>query len=62
MKKHFAEWYTRCILQELGNGKDIDSIDIQLNMSILKLLHPQWIIDLYDYLKSSEREITSNGW
>ena len=62
MKKRFAEWCTRCILQELGNGKDVDSIDIQLNMSILKLLHAQWIIDLYDCLKSSEREITSNGW
>ena len=62
MKKHFVEWYTSCILQELGNGKDVDSIDIQLNMAILKLLHAQWTIDLFNYLTLSEREITTNGW
>ena len=46
MKKRFTEWYSRCIVQEIDNGKDIDSIDIQFKMSILKPLHPQWIINL----------------
>ena len=58
LKKRFTEWCSRCIY----NGKDVDSIDIQLNMPILKPLHAQWIIDLYNYLTSSEeREITSTG-
>ena len=43
MKKRFTEWHSRCIVQELDNGKDI-----QLKMSILKPLHAQWIIDLYN--------------
>ena len=46
MKKRFTKQYSRCIAQELDNGKDIDSIDIQLKMFILKSLQVQWIIDL----------------
>ena len=63
LKKHLTELYSCCIAQELVNGKDVDSINIQLKMSILKPLHAQWIIDSYNYFTSSERrEITSNGW
>ena len=62
MKNHCSEWNRRCIGQELDNGKDIDSINNQLKMSILKPLHAQWIINLYNCLISSEgRKITSNG-
>ena len=62
IKKHFTECYSSCIVPELDVDKDVDNIDIQLKMSILKLLHAQWIIDIYNYLTSFERrEITSNG-
>ena len=63
MKKRFSEWYSRCVMQELDIGKDVDSIDIQLKMSVLKSLHAWWKIDLYNYLASSEgREIAFNCW
>ena len=39
MKNLFTKWYSRCIVQELDNGNDVDTIDIQLKMSILKPLH-----------------------
>ena len=62
MEKRFTEWYSRCIVQEPENGKDVDSMNIQLKMSILECLHAQWIIELYNYFTQSEgREITSNG-
>ena len=32
-------------------------------MSVLKPLHAHWIIDLYNYLTTSEgKEIIANGW
>lgn len=63
MKKRFTEWYSACIVQELDNGKDVESISIQLKMSVLKPLQAQWIIDLFDYFTSEKgREIISNGW
>ena len=63
MKNRFTEWYSRCIAQQLDAGKDVDNIDIQLKMSVLKPLQAQWIIDLYNYFTSADgRNIISNGW
>jgi len=63
MKKRFTGWYSRCIIEELDRGKSVDSIDIPLKMSVLKPLHAHWIIDLYNYLTTSEgKEIIANGW
>ena len=39
MKKGFTKWYNCCIVQELDNCNDVDSIDIQLKMPIVKPLH-----------------------
>ena len=41
IKKRFIECYSRCIVPELDVDKNVDSIDIQLKMSILKPLHAQ---------------------
>ena len=63
MKKRFTEWYSRCIIQELGSGKGVDNIDIQLKMSVLKPLHANWINDLYNYFTVPEgKEVIANGW
>ena len=62
MKKHFTEWYSRCIIQELDSGKGVDNIDIQLK-SVLKPLHANWINDLYNYFTTPKgKEIIANGW
>ena len=46
IKKRFIECYSCCYVPELDVDKNVDSIDIQLKMSILKSLHAQWIIDI----------------
>ena len=46
IKKRFIECYICCTVPELDIDKNVDSIDIQLKMSILKPLHAQWIIDI----------------
>ena len=54
MKKRFTEWYSRCIIQELDSGKDVDNIEVQLKMSMLKPLQAKRINDLYNYLTAPE--------
>ena len=44
IKKRFIECYSCCIVPELDVDKNVDSIDIQLKMSMP--LHAQWIIDI----------------
>ena len=62
MKKRFTESYSACIGQKSDNGKDVESISIQLKMSIRQPIQGKWIVDLFDYFSSEKgREIISNG-
>ena len=63
IKARFTEWYCACIVQEIDNCKDVESISIQLKMFVLKPLQGKWIIDLFNYFTSEKgREIISKGW
>ena len=44
-------------------GQELDSIDIKLQLSIIKPLHAKWIIELYNEMTSEDsREICLKGW
>ena len=63
IKKRFTEWYSRCIIQELNSGKGVENIDIKLKISVLKLLHANWINDLCNYFTAPKgKEIIANSW
>ena len=41
----------------------MDDIEVKLKLSVLKPLHPGWLIDAYDHLTSEAgRKIIANGW
>ena len=63
MKRRFTEWYSKCIAVQLDEGKEIEDVAVQLKLSVLKPLHANWIIDLFNYFTSEKgREIISTGW
>ena len=63
MKEKFAQWFASQIRQGLDSNKDIEDIEIKTPLSVLKPLHAQWLIDLYNELTSSEgRKVVINGW
>ena len=63
MKRRFTEWYSKCIAVQLDEGKEIEDVDVQLKLSVLKPIHANWIVDLFNYFTSEKgREIISNGW
>ena len=48
---------------QLYEGKEIENVDVQLKLSVLKPIHANWIIDLFNYFTSEKgREIISNDW
>ena len=62
MKKKFTEWYSCSIAKQLDEGKAVEDIDAELKSSIFKLLHAEWIKELYNYMTSEEGHgIISNG-
>ena len=63
MKKKFDEWFSRQINIGLENGQELDDIEIDYRLSVLKPLHANWLISLYNYMSSAEgKEIIISGW
>ena len=64
LKSKFTEWYFNSIVKQLDEGKIIEDIDVKLKKkNFFKLLHVEWIKDLYNYLTSEKnRTIISNVW
>ena len=63
MKRKYTEWYSGEIANALDSGKELNDIDIQLKLSILKPLLAKWVLELYNYLTSEKgRDIIANGW
>ena len=51
------------IAKQLDSGKPMDEIEVKLQLSTLKPLHAQWIVDIYNYLTSEKgQEVIANGW
>ena len=48
LKKLFTEWFAKQITDGVNSGKDPGSIEVPLQLSILKPLQAKWIIKLYD--------------
>ena len=53
-KKKFNEWYANQVIQQLDEGKNLYEIEIKLRLSMLKLLHAEWLTDLYNLMTSAE--------
>ena len=52
LKDTFGTWYAGEVSKQLENGKDIYSVDIKLQLSVLKPIHARWLISLYDHLRN----------
>ena len=63
LKRRFTEWCSSQIAKQLDSGKEMEEIEVKLQLSTLKPLHAQWVMDLYNYLTSEKGQaIISNGW
>ena len=63
LKRRFTEWFSAMIAKDLDAGKPMEEIEVKLQLSTLKPLHAQWVVDLYNYLTSEKgQEVIANGW
>lgn len=59
LRQQFQEWYADKICNQLSQKEGMSPVDLRL--SIVKPLGAQWMIKLYDYLKSKP-DIIKNGF
>ena len=62
-KQKFSDWFTCQINAGLENGQELDDIEIEYRLSVLKPLHAKWLISFYNYMTTTKgQEVISNGW
>ena len=62
-KTKFSEKFSRQISIGLQNGQELEDIEIDYRLSILKPLHAAWMISFYDYISSPEgKTVIASGW
>ena len=50
-------------MKQLDDGKELHDINIDLELSKLKLLHTEWLVELYNQISTTEgQEITHSAW
>ena len=45
MKGMFSTWFTRQISRGLENGVELDDIEVDYRLSVLKPLHAKWLVE-----------------
>ena len=62
-KQRFSEGFTRQIEIGLKNDQELDNIQIDYKLSIVKPLYVKWLIDFYNLMSRMERtENIISGW
>ena len=63
IKNKFSDWYAVQITQAMDDSRELDSIDIELKLSIIKPLHAKRMMEVYNEMTSAERkEVCLKGW
>ena len=61
-KRKFSDWFTCQINTGLENGQELDNIEIDNRLSVMKPLHAKWLIPFYNYMTTTKgQEVISNG-
>ena len=63
MKGMFIAWFLRQISLGLEEGVELDDIEDDYCLSVLKPLHAKWFVELSNHMSTDEgKEIVANDW
>ena len=62
-RKRTNHWYMEQITEQLDDGKQIEEVDVKLQLTRLKPLHAEWLVELFNHMTTSQgKEIIMSGW
>ena len=61
-KSKFNQWYISEITKQMDGGKSVEEIDVKLHLDRLKPLHAEWLVELYNQMKTKGKNIIMSGW
>ena len=64
MKEEFITYYSDVVeKQQLESGTELQDIEVDFRLSVLKPLHAQWLVNMYNFFFTERgRVIISKGW
>ena len=63
IKGMFSTWFSRQISLGIENGVELEDIEVDYRLSVLKPLHIKWLVELCNHMSTAEvKEIVTNGW
>ena len=63
MKKEFVTYYSNAVKQQLEAGAKLEDIDVDFRLSVLKPLHAQWLVNMYNFFSTERGKLViSKGW
>ena len=63
LAKKFNEWYSSEIIKQLDEGASLEEVNVNLRLSVLKLLHAGWLFDFYSQMTLEEgKKVIHSSW
>ena len=63
LKSKFTDWYSSQVRAHLDNGVSIDDIDVGLQLSRIKPIRADWLVEFCNHMTTSKgKEIIDSGW
>ena len=63
LNRTFSGWFSRQISLGLGNGVELDNIEVDYHLLVLKPLHAKWLVELYNHVSTDQgNEVVANDW
>lgn len=62
-KKQFVTYYSCSAQEQLQKGRKLEDIEVDLKLTVIKPLHAQWLVSMYDHLTGQRgKEVILKGW
>ena len=57
LKQSFSNWYSKEVQMKLETGTCLEKVQVNFNLSVIKPLHAQWLVDAFTSLSNRVTEI-----
>ena len=57
MRKQFITYYTAAVKQQIDRGIQLEDIDVNFRLTVVKPLHAQWMVNMFTVRLTREKKL-----
>ena len=63
MKMELITYYSSAVKQQLDSGTDLEDVEVDFRLPVLKPMHVQWLVNLYNFFTTKQGAVMiMKGW